>query len=176
MSRSPEEITRILRQRAEALAKPAGEVRPPAELLELLVLSLGAERYGIEAAHVLEVVPLRGLTPVPGTPPLVLGVVNLRGRVLPLLDLRPLFELGGQGIAAGGRVVAVVVGGMTFGIFADAVAGTVRVAKDEVTPPPAALAGEHRALIRGVTREMVAVVDLDGLARDPRITVNEEVG
>ena len=176
MSHSPEEVQRILRQRAEALAKPPDEARTPADLLELLVLSLGGERYGIEAADVLDVVPLRGLTPVPGTPSFVLGVVHHRGRVLPLLDLRTLFELGGRGMANGGRVVAVAAGGMTFGIFADAVTGTVRVGGDEVTPAPATLAGDHRALVRGVTGEMVAVLDLDALARDPRITVNEEVG
>lgn len=176
MSRPPEEVERILRQRAEALAKPLEEVRPPTELLELLVLALSGERYGIETVHVLEVVPLRGLTPVPATPPFVLGVVNHRGRILPILDLRRLFELAGQGVTDANRVVAVEAGAKVFGIFADAVAGTVRVGTDEVAPPPANLAGDHQALIRGITGEMVAVLDLEALARDPRIAVNEEVG
>ena len=141
-----------------------------------MVFSFSGERYGIETAHVLEVIPLRGLTPVPGTPLFVLGVVNHRGRILPVLDLRRLFELADQGNPDGGRVVAVEAGGMTFGIFADAVVGIIRLGADEVAPPPATLAGDRRALIRGVTGEMVAVLDLEALARDPRITVNEEVG
>src|SRR3990172_12567895 len=120
MSRSPEEVKRILRERAEALAKPVEEARTPTEPLELLVFSLAGERYGIETAQVLEVVPLRGLTPVPCTPPFVLGVVNHRGRIRPVLDLRRLFELATPGVPEGGRVVAVEAGGMTFGIFADA--------------------------------------------------------
>jgi len=176
MSRPPEEVKRILRERAKVLARPVEEARTPAEPLELLVLSLTGELYGIETAHVLEVVPLRGLTPVPCTPLFILGVVNHRGRILTVLDLRRLFELAGQGIPEGGRVVAVEAGGMAFGIFADAVAGTIRLGADEVASPPVTLAGDRQVFIRGVTGEMVAVLDLEALARDPRITVNEEVG
>lgn len=173
---SPEEVRRILRDRAQALAKPSEETPTPTEVLDLLVFSLARERYGIEAPHVLEVVPLRELTPVPCTPPFVLGVVNHRGRILPVLDFRRLFGLAGQGITEGGRVVAVEAGGMTFGIFADAVAGTVRVGVPEIASPPMGLAGNRQAFVRGVTPGMVAVLDLEALAQDPRILVNEEVG
>lgn len=172
----PEEVKRILRDRAQALAKPLAEVRTPAEVLDLLVFSLPGERYGIETTHVRGVISLRELTPVPCTPPVILGVVNYRGGILPVLDLRGLFKLPGQGITDGGRVVAVEAGGMTFGIFADAVAGTIRVAAHEIALPPMTLSTGRQACIRGVTGEMVAVLDLEALARDPRIVVNEEVG
>jgi len=172
----PEDVKRILRERAQALAKPLEEAPTAIEVLELLVFSLDGERYGIETAHVLEVVPLRELTPVPGTPSFVLGVINYRGRILPVLDLRRLFDLAGQGMTEGSRVVAVEAGGMTFGIFADAVAGTIRVGTDEVAPPPVTLTGDRQAFIQGITGEMVAVLDLKALVRHPRIMVNEEVG
>jgi len=174
--RSPEETQRILGARARALAKPREEAPTASEVLDLLIFSLAGERYGIETAHVLEAVPLRELTPVPCTPPLVLGVLNHRGRILPVLDLRRLFELAGRGVPEGSKLVAVEAARMTFGIFVDAVAGTMRVGSHEVAPPPGALAGERQAPIRGVTREMIAVLDLAALARDPRIAVNEEVG
>ena len=172
----PDEVTRVLRARAQALAKPLDQAPTPTEARELLVFSLAGERYGIEAAHILEVVPLPELTPVPCTPPFVLGVMNHRGRILPVLDLRRLLELGGQGVPAGGRVVAVEAGGMTFGVFAEAVIGTVTVGAHQVAPPPVVLTGDRQALIEGVTGEMVAVLDLEALARDPRIVVNDEVG
>ncbi|MBI4560530.1 MAG: chemotaxis protein CheW [Candidatus Rokubacteria bacterium] len=158
------------------MAKPLEEAGAPAEVLELLVLSLAGERYGIETAYVLEVLPLRELTPVPCTPAFVLGVVNHRGRILPVLDLRRLFELAGQGATEGSRAVAVEAGGMTFGILADAVTGVVRIGVDAAASLPVTLTGDRQAFIRGVTGEMVAVLDLEALARDPRITVNEEVG
>jgi len=170
----PEEVKRILRERAQALARPLEEAGAPAAMLELLVLSLAGERYGIETAHVLEVLPLRELTPVPCTPSFVLGVMNHRGRILPVLDLRRLFDLTGQGATEGSRAVAVEAGGMTFGILADGVTGVVGIGVDAVVAPPVTLTGDRQAFIRGVTGEMVAVLDLDALARDPRITVNEE--
>ncbi|MDE2058110.1 MAG: purine-binding chemotaxis protein CheW [candidate division NC10 bacterium] len=172
----PEEVKRILRGRAQALAKPLVEVRTSAEVLDLLVFSLPGERYGIETAHVRGVISLRELTPVPCTPPVILGVVNHRGCILPVLDLRRLFNLPGQGITEGGRVVAVEAGGMTFGIFADAVAGSIRVAAHEIAPPPATLSAGRQACIRSITGEMIAVLDLEALTRDPRIVVNDEVG
>lgn len=175
--RSPDEIKRILRERALALAKPLAEARTPGEVLDLLVFSLAGERYGVETTHVLEVISLRELTPVPCTPPVILGVVNHRGRILPVLDLRRLFGLSGQGVTDGGRIVVVEAGRMTCGIFADAVAGTIQVAAHEVAHPPAVTPGGGRqAFIRGVTGEMVAVLDLEVLARDQRIVVNDEVG
>lgn len=174
--RSPDEVERILRDRASALAQPLPEVRSLTGLLDLLVCSVAGERYGIEAVFVLEVIPCRDLVPVPCTPPFMLGVINHRGRILPVLDFRGLFNLPGYNAAEGGRVVAVQAMKMIFGIFADGVAGTVQVAAQDVSPPPVALTGEHQAIIRGVTKEMVAVLDLEALARDPRITVNEEVG
>lgn len=172
LERTPEEVRRILRERAQALAKPLEEAPAPSEVLDLLVFSLAAERYGIETTRVLEVVPLREWTPVPSTPPFILGVVNHRGRILSILDLRKLFDLSGQGVTAAGRVVAVEAGGMTFGIYAEAVLGMVQV--QEVAPPPVTLAGDRQALVRGVTAEMVAVLDLEALARDQRFVVNQE--
>jgi len=172
----PEEVKRILRDRAQALAKPLAEVRTAAEVLDLLVFSLPGERYGIETSHVLEVICLRELTPVPCTPPVILGVVNHHGRILPVLDLRRLFTLPGQGVTEGGRVVAVEAGGMTFGIFADAVVGTIQVAAHEIAHAPMTLSTGRQACIRGITGEMIAILDLEALARDPRIVVNEEVG
>ena len=170
----PEEVKRILRDRAQALAKPLAEARTPAEVLDLLVFSLAGERYGIETAYVLEVIPLQELTPVACTPPVILGVVNHGGRILPVLDFRRLFELPGQGVTEGSQVVAVEVGEMTFGIFADSVVGIVRVGAHEVVPPPVALTGGRQTLIRGITAEMLAVLDLEAMARDPRLMVNDE--
>ncbi|MGB4782918.1 chemotaxis protein CheW [Candidatus Methylomirabilis sp.] len=171
----PEEVKRILRDRAHALAKPLAEVRTPAEVLELLVFSLAGGRYGIEMSHVLEVIPLRELTPMPCTPPFVLGVVNHRGRILPVLDFRRLLDLADQGIAEGSKVIAVDTGGMSFGIYADAMSGVERIGANEMAPPPAAVAGDRHTFLLGVTGEMVAVLDLERIAFDKKIVVHEQV-
>lgn len=170
-----EEIQRILKKRAEALARPLQERQTHAEPLELLVFSLAGERYAVDTAHVLDVVPLREVTPLPCTPAFVLGVVNHRGRILPVLDFRRLFGLAGEGVPAGARLVAAEAGGMRFAIFADNVAGMTRVERRDMTAPPVAFTDDQKAWLLGVTAEMIAVLDLEAMVRASRIVVNEEV-
>jgi purine-binding chemotaxis protein CheW len=176
LERTPEEARRILAARARALAQPIEDVPTPDEVVDLLVFSLAGERYAVAAASVLEVIPLRELVTVPGAPRVVLGIVNHRGRILPVLDLRRVFELAGESVTERSRVVVAEAGGLTFGVFADAVAGVVRVGPQELEARPTGLVGGHQTFVLTVTRDMVAVVDLEALARDPRITVNEEIG
>ncbi len=173
---SPEEATRILRNRARELATPLEEAMPSTEMIELVVFTLAGERFGIELTHVLEVTSLRELIPVPCTPAFVLGMINYRGRILTVLDLRRLLNLPGEGLTEGSRVISVKAAGMTFGIVADTVAGTLSVPAHKVAPPPEALTGLRLALTRGITEELMTVLDLDALARTPEILVNDEVG
>src|SRR3989337_1603445 len=105
-----EEVQRSLMRRAESLAGPLQERQTLVEPLELLVFSLAGERYAVDTAHVQDVVPLREITSLPCTPSFVLGVVNHRGRILPVLDFRRLFDLAGEGIPEGARLVAAEVG------------------------------------------------------------------
>lgn len=170
------EVARILTDRALTLAKPLKDGAPSMEeMIELLVVSLGGERFGIEALYALEAISLRELIPVPCTPAFVLGVVNYRGRILAILDLRRILNLPGEGVMEGSKVVAVEAGGMTLGILVNTVVGTISVLTSKVAPPPEALTGLRLALIRGVTEEFITVLDLHALARAPKILVNEQV-
>jgi purine-binding chemotaxis protein CheW len=171
----PEEIARILTDRALALAKPLEDGTPSTEMIELLVVSLGGERFGIETVYAIEAISLRELIPVPCTPAFVLGVVNYRGRILAVLDLRRILGLPGEGVTEGSKVVSVEAGGMTFGIVVDTVAGTMSVLAHKVAPPPEALTGLRLTLTRGMTEELITILDLDALARAPAILVNEQV-
>lgn len=172
----PEEIARILADRALALAKPLEDTTPSTEMIELLVVTLGGERFGIETVYALEAISLRDLIPVPCTPAFVLGVVNYRGRILTVLDLRSILGLSGGGVSEGNKVVSVEAGGMTFGIVVDTVAGTISVLAQKVAPPPEALTGLRMDLTRGITEELITILDLDALARAPAILINEQVG
>jgi len=174
-ARAPEDARRILAERARALATPIEDAPSSSGVREFLVFSLAGERYGIAAASVVEVIPLRELVRMPGTPRVVLGIVNHRGRILPVLDLRRVFELTGEGVGEESRVVAAESGGSTFGLFAETVAGVVSVDAEELHRRPAAPTGGRETFILAVTSDMVAVLDLEALARDPRITVNEEI-
>jgi len=171
-SRSPEEVARILEERARILARPPRAARN-GESLDLLAFGVGRESYAVDIRSVVDVIRFVPPTPVPCTPPACLGLVNHKGRILPVLDLRPLFD-GAEGVApAWQQVVTIETASMFFGIAADSLAGGMRVA-DELAPAPAARKGAA-SLIRGLTAGTIAVLDLEALTRDPRVVVDEEV-
>ena len=94
----------LLQQRARALAKPAdqpvhGADALGADALEVLEFALAQERYAVETRHVREVLALRQLTPLPCTPSFVLGIVNVRGHMVPVLDLKEFLGLPQGGIS-----------------------------------------------------------------------------
>ena len=171
----PADARRILREKAQALARPLAQSEAASEMLDLLVFSIADARYAVETAEVAEVTPLREVTVVPCTPAFVRGVVNHRGRILAVLDLGELFELSGQAIRQDSFIVLVEAGGLSFGILSDMVVGTVQCPGSVLSTPPAALSAARRIFLKGVTAEMVAVLDLEALARDPRLIVNEEI-
>lgn len=164
----------ILERRARALAEPLVEDAAPTDARELLVFSRGESRYAVETTEVVEVIPLLDPTPVPCTPPAIVGIANHRGRILPLLDLGLL--LAAAELRAAETPVAVVVQAVAgrLGIGADAVAGIERIDERDVLP---ADGGARRGggVVRGVTRTMVSVLDVEALVRDPRVQVNEYV-
>ncbi len=174
-SRAPRlDPEQILRARARLLARPS-ESAPSADTrLDLLEFRLASERYAIETRFVREVHPLKELTPLPCTPAFVMGIVNLRGRILPVLDIKRFFGLPEQGLADLHCILFVHGNDLEFGLLADAVVGTLILPMDKLqTPPP--LAGMRADYLRGVTTEGLAILNLDRILTDPRIIVNEDV-
>jgi len=172
--RTPEEVARILELRARALARPREEAAQPRSALDLLVFSVGRGRYAVDTQFVVDVVRFLEPTRVPCTPPMLLGLVNHRGRMLPVLDLRRLFQPAESDSAAWRHIVTVEAGEVLLGIAADATDGTIRVGEDDLMPPPDA-SRSASPLFRGLTPGAAAVLDVEALASDPRIVVDEEV-
>ena len=92
-----DQTKRILRERALALAAEPGETQTLADSIEVVEFLLAHERYAVESSYVREVYPLENLTPLPCTPGFVLGIVNLRGEILSVIDLKKFFDLPEKG-------------------------------------------------------------------------------
>jgi purine-binding chemotaxis protein CheW len=173
-----DEITaaeQILLARARALARP--RPCPPVEgtLLELLEFRLASERYAVEARHVQEVHPLWDLTPLPGTPAFMLGIVNVRGRILPVLDLKNFFELPAQGLTDLHRIIRVSGNGLELGLLADVIVGVRSIAVDSLQSSLPTLTGIRADYLKGVSDERLVVLDVERILSDPRIIVHDEV-
>jgi purine-binding chemotaxis protein CheW len=159
----------VLEARARQLARVPDAPLRAGEVLELVVFVLAGERYGIESRFVREVARLTRFTPVPGTPPFVLGVTNLRGEILALFDLRHLLGVVPEGVSDLGRIVVLGEHRREFGLLADA-------ANEMLCVPGASLAQTEtawgRAYLRGVSPEGVIVVSGEALLSDPQLTID----
>jgi purine-binding chemotaxis protein CheW len=169
------EVERILRARAQALARAPRPAPVPGTMLELLEFRLASERYALESRHVEEVHPLRELTPLPCTPPFILGIVNVRGRILPVMDLKKFFDLPERGVTDLHRIILVRGHGLELGLLADVIVGVRSVAAESLQPSLPTLTGIRADYLKGISEERLVVLDLDRLLSDPKIIVHEEV-
>jgi purine-binding chemotaxis protein CheW len=165
----------ILAKRAHALAQPllADE---PADTVELVVMVVGQERYGVDTRHVREILGLAYLAPVPGTVAFWRGIVNVRGNLYPVLDLRRYLSLPEEDDAEGPGIVVLAAGaGLTVGILVDDVPGVRRVAAAAIRPLVLAGAPDtDRESMRGVTDDLLTVLDIEALLGDPKLAIREE--
>jgi purine-binding chemotaxis protein CheW len=168
----------ILDERARALARVPTEPPRASEVLEVATFCLAEERYAIETRFVTKVMRLTDLTPIPGTPAFLAGVMNLRGEILAVLDLRPVLGLAPS--AAGDPSWIVVLGDERdeLALCIDAVLEVTTLRVDEVLEPTGSVASNNRPYHRGVTSDALIVLDGEALLRDDRLIVNlcEDVG
>lgn len=121
------------------------------EELQLVVFRLGKEEYGVDIAKVQEIVRVQEVTHIPQAPAFVEGIVNLRGNIIPIVDLKKRFNLeGGESSEREKRVIVVNVGNSIVGVVVDSVSEIIRIPKENVEPPPPIVAGIESAYIEGV--------------------------
>jgi purine-binding chemotaxis protein CheW len=166
---------RILRERAQTLARLPSSAPAPSTMLELLEFSLASERYALEIRHVRDVHPLRDLTPLPCTPPFVLGIVNVRGRILPVLDLKKFFDLPEQGLTDLHRIILVQGNDLDFGLLADVIVGVRSVPTGSLQPALPTHTGIRADYLKGIGEGGLVVLDLDRILSDPKIIIHDEV-
>jgi chemotaxis signal transduction protein len=161
----PERIEAAYRRRAARLAgrqAQAGAVSAP---LSVLVFSLGAERCALELTAIREVFPFSGCAPVPRAPEALLGVVNLRGEIRPMADLARLLDLPAGQEDAPGHVLLLRRGGQPVGLRVGRVEG-VRQVSPGATPGEEG-AGWHARYVRGVTPDMLRILDPEAILSHP---------
>ncbi len=173
ISPSPEDRKRILRARADLLARQPGEEQV-GDSIEIVEFMLADERYGIESEYVREVYPLKDYTPLPCTPSFVLGLVNVRGRIISVIDIKKFFELPEKGITDLNKVIIVNDYDMEFGILADSILGVRSIDVRGIQPSLPTLKGIREAFLRGITIERMVVLDAKKLLSDKSIVVHEE--
>lgn len=166
---------KILRTRAEQLALPLQSSMLAEVSLDLLEFRLAQECYALETRHIQEVYPLKDLTTMPCTPPFILGMVNVRGNITPVIDIKKFFDLPDKGLTDLHRIILVQGNDIEFGLLADVIVGVRTIAENSLQPPLPTLTGIHSDYLKGVTANHLMVLNLDRILEDPRIIVHEEV-
>jgi purine-binding chemotaxis protein CheW len=148
----------------------ASDAREEVQRRAMLTFVVGGETYGFPIEHVREIIKMREVTEVPRMPPFVLGVISVRGMVIPVLDLRKRMRLDDTPLTRAARILVVDRDGGTYGLLVDAVAGVIRFGDSEIEPPPTTLTVADAGFLFGIGRyvqgkrsRMVILLALDAV-------------
>lgn len=173
-----EDLAALWHRRAVELAEAPDRDREAGELLTLVVLRLGADRYAVPITSVREILRVGRITPVSTAPSFVRGVINLRGVIVAVLDLRVFFGLEPGPVGPGSRVIVAEGDGMSVGLLVERVEEIIDLPASAVKPPLAPVKGiveEYVAGIAALGGQMMVLIDLEKVLRNPRIIVDEAV-
>lgn len=131
---------------------------------QLVVFDLASEFYGVDISAVREIIRMQSVTRVPGAPAFVEGVINLRGRVVPVVDLRKRLDLSLAEQTQESRIVVVDIGGRDVGVIVDAVTEVLRVPLSVIDPPSSMITNSDSDYLKGIAKlesKLIILLDLD---------------
>ena len=144
---------------------------------QLVVFDLDSEAYGVDIGAVREIIRLQEITRVPRTPDFVEGVINLRGKVIPVVDLRKRFMLSVAEQNDDNRIVVIDIGGQDIGVVVDAVTEVLRILSESVEPPSSVITTADSDYLMGICKlesRMIILLDLERVLSEEEKSVLED--
>jgi purine-binding chemotaxis protein CheW len=136
-----------------------------AETIQVVSFKLGSEEYGVDIAQVQEINRMVAVTHVPRAPQFMEGVINLRGQLIPIIDLRTRFAMPRAEHSKNTRIVVTEIGTKRVGMVVDSVSEVLRLPVDQIEDAPEMLTGVDTEYIRGVGKIEDRLIILLDLAR-----------
>lgn len=137
------------------------------DLLQVVSFRLAAEEYAFPITMVKEVILPSGITRVPQMPACIEGVINLRGAVIPVVDLRTRFGLAATPATEHTRILIAKPGGRVVGFIVDAVSQVLKIRRDQVQTPPETIAGIAQKYLHGIAKisddRMIILLDVEAV-------------
>ena len=131
---------------------------------QLVIFDLGGENYGLDISTVEGIIKMQSITKMPQAPTFVEGVTNLRGMVVPVIDLRKRFGLPKKEETKEARIVVVYLGKSKVGMIVDGVSEVLRIPEESIEPTPPMVTNVDTAFIRGIAKlenHLVTLLNLD---------------
>lgn len=132
----------------------------------VVVVQVGKDVYGVNIGHVQEIIAMRSVSRIPLAPASVKGVINLRGKVVPVVDIRQCMGLPSVNSGEPSRVIVVRTGDEIVGIAVDSASDVLRVSADAIEPPARVLTGAQTDYFLGIARvadRIIGILDLEKL-------------
>lgn len=157
----------------EAVTKNDSSKDIGSDEMQLVSFNIGSEEFGVDILKVQEINRMVEITKVPQAPHYVEGVINLRGKVIPIVDLRKRFNLDLKDHDKNTRIVVVDIGGNIMGMIVDAVSEVLRLPANTIEPAPEIVTGVNAEYIKGVAKledrlliflELSKVIDMNEVA------------
>lgn len=164
---SPEQARAMLEARARELARPPALERSAGAQLEVARFHAGGQTYALETRFIHEVLRAPELTPLPGAPVLLCGLILLRAEVIPVVELPPLFGRPASG--PGAVVLLVGAARPELGLCVEAVEEVTFLQREALLPPPPTLPVEAMDLVSGIHREGTVLLEGAALLSDSRL-------
>lgn len=149
------------------------KIKDNQELLQLVSFNIGAEEFGIDILRVQEIIRFMTITHVPNSPAFIEGVINLRGRVIPIVDLRIKLGLSKRVHDSDTRIIVIEILNKTVGFIVDSVSEVLRIPKNITEAPPEMVAGINSEYITSIGKledRLLILLDLE------KILTAEETG
>jgi purine-binding chemotaxis protein CheW len=143
-----------------------GKTKADETLIQLVTFSIGEEVFGVDILAVQEIIRLLDITRVPRAPHFVEGVINLRGKVIPIVDLRKRFDLPEKNYDKSTRIIVINMESITVGFVVDEVSEVLRIPANMVDTPPGVVSGLDTDYIDGVGKlddQLLILLDLNRL-------------
>ncbi len=134
--------------------------------IQFVIFTLGNEKYAVNIRHVSSITKYRDVTKVPKVPAYLEGVINLRGEIIPILNLKRLFGIPVEPTDDRTRIVISHVNGTVWGFIVDEAFRVIKLSEADIEPAPAIVKGPSAAFVQGIGKldgEIVILLDLDKL-------------
>lgn len=167
-------LNEILRERSKQLAKSGGYSHYCAsEHLEFVEFILEKESYAIESRYIREVYPAKELTEIPCVPDFVKGIVNIRRKIVSVLDLKKIFNIAQNEPPTNQKILILHYGEMEFAILVDKIQGVRSINTEDLQSALPTMTGIRQDLLKGITRDRLIVLDGEKLLTSEQLVVNQ---
>ncbi len=175
MKMSNEHIKKVLKERSKLLQESHTVAKREGDQFNAFVFTLGDEQFAFDADFITEILPLNAITPLPCAPDFLLGIINLRGEILSVIDTKRFMNIQEQDKSDRGYIVLVKHNGVALGFLVDSFTGNRPLYLEDLQRNPNDITNISEGFVLGVTKERTVVLDINALLSGNKIIIKEEI-